>query len=247
MFFLPIALLFTDLSTINFEAMLIFVVVGILTPTLSRLVYFKGLDSVGVSVNTSLYAMEPLYSSVFASIFLSEVIALPNWIGIFLIISGAILIERSMSEKGFGLTSFLKKGAFFPIIAALIVSITSVTKKYGLLLYNEPLLGFAVGNSVSLVIYITFFFFFSSIRSNFSIRNFKMFWKPGLGVALGALISFYALSYGMVSVVAPIVQIMPLFVLLLTYLYLKELEKISSRFVINTIIIVIGAILVSIR
>ena len=74
-----------------------------------------------------------------------------------------------------------------------------------------------------------------------------MFWKPGLGVALGALISFYALSYGMVSVVAPIVQIMPLFVLLLTYLYLKELEKISSRFVINTIIIVIGAILVSIR
>ncbi|NIR86988.1 EamA family transporter, partial [Candidatus Bathyarchaeota archaeon] len=40
----PLALLFTDLGTINFEGVLFFVIAGILAPGIARLGYYKGME-----------------------------------------------------------------------------------------------------------------------------------------------------------------------------------------------------------
>lgn len=74
-----------------------------------------------------------------------------------------------------------------------------------------------------------------------------MFWKAGAGMSLGWILSFYALSYENVSIVTPLLQTEPLFILFFVYLYLKKLEHISFKLVISTLLIVIGAMLVGIR
>jgi drug/metabolite transporter (DMT)-like permease len=55
---------------------------------------------------------------------------------------------------------------------------------------------------------------------------------------------FYALRYGDVSTVTPLIQVEPLFIFLLIHYYLKGMEKISLRLVAGSVAIILGAILV---
>ena len=75
----PLALLFTNLKTINFEGALFFVIAGMLAPGITRLLYYKGMEVVGVSVTASIFSTYPVYSSLFAGFLLGEVIAIKHW------------------------------------------------------------------------------------------------------------------------------------------------------------------------
>ena len=66
----PLALIFTNLETINFEGVLFFIVAGLLAPAIVRLIYFKGMEAVGVSANASVFATYPMYSSILAVLIL---------------------------------------------------------------------------------------------------------------------------------------------------------------------------------
>ena len=59
-------------------------------------------------------------------------------------------------------------------------------------------------------------------------------------MSFGLLCSFYALKYGDVSIVAPITNTEPLFILLFTHLFLKKLEKVSILLLMGTVMIVTG-------
>ena len=74
-----------------------------------------------------------------------------------------------------------------------------------------------------------------------------MFWKPGVGMAMAWLLSFFALSQEMVSIVAPVLQTELLFILLFTYIFLRKIEKLSPKLVVSSLLIVAGVILISIN
>ena len=82
--------------------------------------------------------------------------------------------------------------------------------------------------------------------SSFSQKDLKLFWKPGVGIAAGWLLSFFALSHEMVSIIVPILQTELLFILFFSYIFLKEYEKISLRIVASALLIVVGVVLVSV-
>jgi uncharacterized membrane protein len=65
-------------------------------------------------------------------------------------------------------------------------------------------------------------------------KDLRLFWKPGASLSLAWILTFYALSYERVSIVTPLLQTEPLFVLLLAYLHLKGLERISLKVVTGT-------------
>ena len=58
----PLALIFTNPGTINFEGVVFFVVAGLLAPGIVRLIYFRGMEVVGVSANASVFSAYPMYS-----------------------------------------------------------------------------------------------------------------------------------------------------------------------------------------
>ncbi|MBU2608088.1 MAG: DMT family transporter [Chloroflexi bacterium] len=66
------------------------------------------------------------------------------------------------------------------------------------------------------------------------------------GAAAGSAVTmyFFALSMAPVAIIAPIAYSYPMFALLLSYLFLGQLEKITMRIVVGTIAVVAGIALV---
>ncbi len=57
--------------------------------------------------------------------------------------------------------------------------------------------------------------------------------------------TYYALRYGDVSTVTPLMNVEPFFVFILAYLVLREQEKITYKLVIGTLFIVVGISLIN--
>lgn len=112
----PLALLSTNLRTVSLEGILFFVIAGILAPGIARLGYYKGMEVVGLSVNASIFATYPMYSSILAVLLLGEALTPENWIGIVCIGIGVMYIERSLSNSKTGPERISKKVWFFPYL-----------------------------------------------------------------------------------------------------------------------------------
>jgi drug/metabolite transporter (DMT)-like permease len=240
----PFSLLFTNLKAVNLQGILFFIIAGILAPGLTRLLYNKGMDVLGVSVNVSVYATYPMYSSILAVLLLNEILVSINWIGVICIVAGVIFIERSLGKPKTGSKKILKKSLIFPLLAAITMTFSQLVRKYGLNIYHEPLLGVAVGYAASFLLYLLLLTFSKMQYSMRLWKDLRLFWRPGIFLSIGWILSFYALSYERVSIVTPLLQTEPLFVLLLAYL--KGIERLSLKVVLGTFLIVIGIFLISI-
>ena len=244
----PLALTFTNLNTINPEGLLLFVFAGLLAPGIARLFYFKGMETAGISANASIFATYPLYTSITAILLLGETLTAENWIGLACIIAGVIFVGRTINNGDTQTKSATKKGLIVPILGSLAIAFSQIVRKEGLNIYNQPLLGVAVGYSTSLIVYLLLLFFSDGARaSGFSRKDLQMFWKPGVGIAAGWLLSFLALSQEMVSIVAPILQTELLFILFFAYIFLRKLEKFSLKLIASALLFVAGVILISIN
>ncbi len=242
----PLTFLFTDLRTVNYEGVLFFAIAGILAPGIVRLLYYKGMSVLGTSINASIFATYPIYASVLAVMLLKEAFTPLNWIGIVCVSCGVIYLERSLNEPRIGKKRISKRSLVFPLLAGLTSAISQIIRKHGLNIYSEPLLGVSIANFVSFMLFLVLTIFYSEHNSRVSSKDFRLFWKAGVCQAVAWLFIFYALSVEKVLIVAPLSQTEPLFVLLFTYLYLKEVERASLKVILGAILIVMGAILVSI-
>jgi len=109
----------------------------------------------------------------------------------------------------------------YPFLAAILAGFSYVFKKEGLNLCDAPIMGVAVGYDAALLLYLPIMFMNPTILSK---NSFKLFWKTGLGLCIGHLLMFYALRYGDVSTVTSLIQVEPLFILILIHHYLKGVE-----------------------
>jgi drug/metabolite transporter (DMT)-like permease len=244
----PLALTFIDLSTVNFEGLLLFVFAGLLAPGIARLFYFKGMETAGISANASIFATYPLYTSIIAILLLGEEITVINWIGLVCIIAGVIFVGRSIHKGDSSHKSVSKKGFIIPVLGSLAIAFSQIVRKEGLNIYNQPLLGVAVGYTTALIVYpIVMAFSKDAGASRFSRQDMRLFWKPGVGIAAGWLLSFLALSQEMVSIVAPILQTELLFILFFAYIFLRKIEKYSLKLVVSAFLIIVGVVLISIN
>ena len=244
----PLALYFTNLNIINYEGLLFFVFAGLLAPGIARLFYFKGMETAGITANASIFATYPFYTSIVAVSFLGEVLTVENWIGLLCVIVGVIFVGRNINNDDIQTKHSSKKGFIIPVLGSFAMAFSQILRKEGLNIYNQPLLGVAVGYTTALIVYLLIMAFSKDSRTtSFSRLDLHLFWKPGVGIAVGWLLSFLALSQEMVSIVVPIMQTELLFIIFFAYIFLRKFEKISLELVASAILIIAGVILISIN
>ena len=244
----PLAVTFTNFNTINADGVLLFVIAGLLAPAIARLFYFKGMETAGISANASIFATYPLYTSITATLLLGEILTAENWIGLVFIIIGVIFVGRNLNNNDAQTKIATKIGLIIPFLGSLAIAFSQIVRKEALNIYSEPLLGVAVGYSTSLIVYLLVIALSRKAkRSRFSHSDLRHFWKPGVGIAAGWLLSFLALSQDLVSIVVPLLQTELLFILFFTYLFLKKHEKISIKLMASALLIVTGVIFISIN
>lgn len=149
-----------------------------------------------------------------------------------------------MAERG----EWRRLDVIYPIVAAVAFGISSNLRKLGLMASNLPLMAAAVTASTAFVFAVCLLYVRGGWRVLMLSRvNCGWFFVGGLANTAATLSVFFALSFGKVVVVEPLVASNPVLSLILSAIFLKDLETITPRIVLGAICTVVGTILVVTR
>lgn len=243
---LALATLPMGLYMTNYMAITLFFVAGIFAPALVRWLFFVSIDRVGPAISSSILATIPAFAAIIALIFLNETLSWVMAIGMAMIIGGIIVFERDIKGKD-SERNPRRSDLALPILAAIVAAIAINLRKLGLQVVNEPVLAAAVGFGSASAVYIAGLLVSSRLRKDFRIssQDFPLFLLGGFSLALGWLCILYALSHGSVVLVSPLCNLHPLVVLILSTVFLKDVEKITTQTVFGCFSVVLGVILIT--
>jgi len=239
-----LSLLFTPLSSLTSASILIFAAVGLFQPGLTRLLSYKGIDTLGVAITDPIRATTPLFSAMMAILFLGEKLTLPIVVATLMIIAGITLLSwRADSMKLVGSAVYL----WYPIAASALAGATQVVRKFGLAAVPHPLLAAAVTATSSLVVSLLTLWFVERTQETWKMNRqcFGWFLAAGLTISVAMVCIYYALDLGKVSVVIPIASTGPFFSLILAVLFLRDVERVTLRIVLSAAMIVGGVVLLT--
>lgn len=190
----------------------------------STLCYFRAIQVEEVSRIVPLYSLSPLFVAVFAALFLGEVFPPAKYLGVLLIVCGALLLSlKRLRGFRFG------KGMAWMLLSILLVSMGAVASKY-VLDTVDPWTLFAYGKLG------TFFagapFFASGYRafvSAFRKHGSRVVIFTGLSEGITSITTIfflYAGSTGYITLVNALVGTQPFFLLLFTAILTRYWPKV---------------------
>ena len=130
--------------------------------------------------------------------------------------------------------------------AALAYGTSSVLVKHGVADLTTPLVGAALSLLSGTIIMALFELRRPEPNLLQKKKSILFLWLAGVFAGSGIISSFFALSNAPVVIVTPLQSTIPLFVLILSHLFLGSMEKITPRIVFGTILVVGGIALVAI-
>ena len=219
---------------------LFFMCAGLIGTVGGRLLRFVSIEKVGASIAAALINLNPFVSSALAIMLLGERITVPIVIGTVVIVGGTVLL--SLGGKRLGFRPALLA---LPILSATCFGVVAVLRKLGLS-DTSAVVGSAINVTTALVAYSAFLI--ASGRVEVMVcrgRSLAYFAAAGLAENVGVFMNVVALGMGRVSVVTPLYGTAPIFVLILAPLFLRDVERLTSRVVVGTLLIVFGVYLIT--
>jgi drug/metabolite transporter, DME family len=229
-----------SLESVDANGVAYFAAAGIVGTLSGRLLRFISIDRVGASVSAAVINLSPFISSGLAILLLGEHMTLPILMGTIVIVLGTILLSTSGRQVGFRPSQLV-----FPFLSAFCFGIVAILRKLGLS-QTGPVLGFAVNVATGLVVF-GLFLIASGNRQTMVCkgRSLAHFIAAGVAENTGVFLGLVALKQGTVSVVAPLSGASPIFVLLLSSLFLRGIERLTARVVLGTALVVVGVYLIT--
>ncbi len=223
------------------RALPFFVGVGLLGQATARYLAYSSNKIIGVSRTNTVVAGSPIGASLMGVVILGERPAPEVGIGIILIVIGLIFMT---SERGAGRLPL--KSYTFAFVAMLAFSITPYLRKGGMAELSAPAFGVV----------------FSTIIANSTLmatskvmpgpqkfrfdRSLFLASIPAGVLGMAAALNFWtALRDGPLTVISPLIRMTPIFILLLSAVLLRDMETITKRLVLATLIVVAGAALIT--
>jgi len=236
--------IYVPFDVLRSRASIYFLLSGCLQPLLARILYYIGITRIGVSRAGPLRGSEPLLSVALAVIFLHED---PNefvYAGTLLIIASVwLILWRRSGEAGWNLFDML-----FPLGAAFCGAVSQNLRRAGLLLLPDPYVGAAIGTSTSLFIFWAFLLATGKFRLARPDRKSLPFFASAAVVSAAAqIMNFAALSQGEVSAMVPLFNTTPLFAVLFSAVFLRDVEKVTFRVVLGAISMAAGVVIIAAR
>jgi drug/metabolite transporter (DMT)-like permease len=234
--------LFVDSIDLWSSANLIFVLVGIFVPGVARFFMFKGMERLGASITSCLTNATPLFATFFAILFLQERPTVTNLLGTLSIVSGIIALSWKGVTKTWRTSDLL-----FPLTAAFLFAARDNMVRFGLLKIHAPLVGATIAATTSFVTMSLLYCFFEEKKPlPKMLRNgFMLFAIAGFMNFLSYAFAYTALSMERVSLMSPLINGSSLFILPLSALFLKDVEKLTSRKIAAVLLVIVGVLLIS--
>lgn len=206
----------------------------------TRLCAYTGVARMGASVTSTVQATNPLFSTTLAVLILHETVTPFLLSGTGLVVAGISLISwRPQQQK----QTYRTWELVFPLTASLSAGLNHPLRRYGLTVANEPLLLSAVMGTAALVpMLLNLLNPKARARLVPDRRAMPWFLITGVFEAIGIWSLVAALGSGNVVVVGPIVCIAPLWVLVGTMLFARDIEQVNLRTAIATLFVITGVV-----
>ena len=220
-------------------AVILFIIVGILQLG-TRLFAYTGVAKIGASRSSTLQATSPLVSTVIALTILQEEAGFAVLMGTLLVVIGIILISWQPEKQ---ILNYRWWHILLPLTAALFTGVNHPIRRYALQISNQPVFLAALMGITSLTCisgYLTLPG--ATQRPDWNRRALIPLLSTGIFETLGIITVIYALSVGPVVVVAPVAATYPLWVLLGTVVFSRDLEQINVRIFISALCVMAGTV-----
>ena len=216
-----------------------FILAGLIGTMGGRLLRFLSIETTGPSVSAALVNLSPLVSTALAVPILDEHVTVPLLAGTLVTIAGTTLL--SLGGRAVGIRPAL---LLMPLGSAFCFGTVAVLRK--LALDGAGVVIGAAANVTAAFVAFTAFLVLTGQAGAMRCRGRSLLYFVLAGVAenLGVFLVLVALGFGAVSVVAPLTIISPIFVLLLSSVFLRGLEILNKRLIAGTLLIVLGVYLV---
>ena len=232
------ALLLTNLPELNWTAVGYFVLGGVLSLGVARLLNFIAMRGLGVAKTSALIGSSPVMTTLLSLVILSDVPDLATLAGAATVALGVALISGASGFK-------VEKALLVGLASSLAYSLSNIASKSGVLIQPNPFLS-ATAGAVAGLAFITAYLAASGQMRDLAVSRHSLacFAATGVLSSIGWLTMMSALETGSVGVVTTIVFSYPLFALITTRLLMKE-EKLSTRTVIGSTLVVLGVAIVT--
>ena len=223
----------------SFRSLAFFMLAGLIGTFVGRLLRFMSIEAAGPSISAALVNLNPLVSTGLAVLLLGEHVTLPLLAGTLVTIGGTTLL--SLGGRAVGVRPMM---LLLPLGSACCFGTVAVLRKMAL-----DGAGVVIGAAANVTMaFVAFTFFLLVARQADALRcrgrSLLYFVAAGVAENLGVFLVLVALGFGAVSVVAPLTIISPIFVLLLSFFFLRGLEILNKRLVAGSVLIVLGVYLV---
>jgi drug/metabolite transporter (DMT)-like permease len=230
----------------RYTSVLPFVVTGILGSVLARFLITTSVDVVGLARAMPVRTTSPVFSAVIAIGFFGEHLSLAIALGTVFVVGGLAMLtydaydDRSRPTPG-GTTGLVYLVPVF--VGSVLLGVTPSLRKFGLDAGTSVYGGLALNFSTAFLVFGTYYL----------VRHRSEF-RPGVGVlrfvgtgacwSLGFWLYFTALQGAETVIVVPLFTTTPLFVIVLSWLFLDDIETVSKGLVVGAVAAVVGAALV---
>jgi uncharacterized membrane protein len=216
---------------------------GVIGTTLGRVAQIYSIHRMGASVASTIANLFPIFSTATAVLFLGEPLTILIVAGTALMIIGLFFVSSRKESKSWS-TRYL----LVALGSAIFFGLGTTLRKIGVGIVPNPLFGVAVTVYAALISLLVFRLLSrgEGTKIQISRRNLTFFAIAGINDSLALIALFLALQFGEVTIVGPLSGTVPLFVLVLAFLFLKQSEVVHKRLILAAALVVLGVVLLSV-
>ncbi len=229
-----------DLRAVGF-----FVALGLAGPSLGRVFMYQSIHYLGVARAIPLVQMLPLTTAAAAYGLLGERPGPYVWAGTVLIVAGCVGL--TMKQKAD--TSWDRRYLWLPLMSIAGFTAGNLIRKMGLNVSPSPLFGVTITYISSLVFLLLLKPFLPSSHQP-DLRWGKVWYfygACGFCNTITIMLRFAATRYGDLTIVVPLFSMSSLFALLASWLFLRDVERVTGWMVAGTVLVVLGGALITWR
>jgi drug/metabolite transporter (DMT)-like permease len=217
-----------------------FLLAGLLQPGVGQLFVTKAIELAGASRSSVVFGMAPLVSVTIALLLLGEPASVPLIVGAVLIVGGGIELARERAKpehvRRFGLVLAFVATVLFATRDNLLrhlavgTSVPPAVAALAALLGGALVIGPALG---------------PRLRGHTILRPSLPFLVVGVFFGLSYVSLFEAYYRGRVTVVSPLIATESLWGIVLSIIFIREVEVVGRRLVIGALLVVAGGVLIT--
>jgi uncharacterized membrane protein len=234
-----------SLFSTAFTPLLWFALIGFLAQGIGTMTHYIGIERMGVSRATSVQSITPLWGVLFAVIVIGERPGVSVIAGTVAIVAGVGLLaspEERDSKAG-----WIQGAVIFPLVSSVVYAFVPILAKFAFVYQQTPVLGLGVAfGAASITMFLGRRKIPGGVVIQASPKSLGFFALAGVTNMVGAILFWSALVGGKVSTILPVSRLYPLWVLILSAVFLGRAEDISIRAVLSGVMVVFGGVLITI-